>query len=255
MWERKKLKAQAKDVLRFSYWQAFLVSFVLSLISGGGGGSGVNFSLNLPSGTTDSGASIFAPSEWDLELWIPFIVIGIFIFAVVLLFSIAFRIFLGAPLEVGAFRFFKRSAEDIINLGDMGFSFVPGRYFNVVKAMLWRDLLTFLWFLLLIVPGIIKSFAYSMVPFILADNPGIGYKRALELSNDMTRGHKLRMFVLALSFLGWIFLGILALGIGVLFVLPYINATNVQLYRTLRQSAVEKGLTTREELNLDYPIQ
>jgi uncharacterized membrane protein len=63
------------------------------------------------------------------------------------------------------------------------------------------------------------------------------------------------MFVLALSFLGWIFLGILALGIGVLFVLPYINATNAQLYRTLRQSAVEKGLTTREELNLDYPIQ
>lgn len=255
MWERSDLKAQAKDVLRFSYWKAFLVSFVLSLVGGGSGGGGVNYSnvLNLPS--ENSGGSVFSPSEWDWEVLMPFIVIGIMIFIVVLVFSIAFRIFLGAPLEVGTFRFFKRSAEDIVNLGDMGFSFVPGRYFNIVKAMFWRGLLTFLWTLLFIIPGIIKSYAYSMVPFILADNPGIGYRRAVELSNDMTRGHKFRIFVLGLSFLGWIFLGLLALGIGILFVLPYINATNAQLYLTLRQNAIDKGFTTREELNLDYPIQ
>ncbi|MHA7966899.1 DUF975 family protein [Paenibacillus sp. CAU 1782] len=255
MWERRELKTQAKDVLRFSYWKAFLVSFVLSLVGGGGGSGGFNFSNIFNLRNPNSEPSIFYPSEWDWELLMPFIIIGITIFIVVIGFSIAFRIFLGAPLEVGTFRFFKRSSEDIINLSDMGFSFVPGRYFTIVKAMFWRGLLTFLWTLLFIIPGIIKSYAYSMVPFILADNPNIGYRRAVELSNEMTRGHKFRMFVLSLSFIGWILLGILAFGIGVLFVLPYINATNAQLYLVLRQNAVEKGLTTRGELNLDYPIQ
>ncbi|MNE91711.1 hypothetical protein D3C80_1893560 [compost metagenome] len=90
-----------------------------------------------------------------------------------------------------------------------------------------------------------------MVPFILADNPNIGYRRAVDLSKQMTRGHKFRIFVLDLSFLGWIFLGLLVFFIGVLFVLPYINATKAELYLALRQQALKEGLTTEEELRLN----
>jgi len=104
--------------------------------------------------------------------------------------------------------------------------------------MLWRLFLNFLWFLLLIIPGIVALYAYRMVPYILADNPNIGYKRAVQLSVEMTRGHKFHIFGMDLSFIGWLLLGLIAFGVGVLFVLPYINATNAELYAVLKQNAI-----------------
>jgi uncharacterized membrane protein len=114
--------------------------------------------------------------------------------------------------------------------------------------MLWRAVVNFLWFLLLIIPGIVKLYAFRMVPFILADNPNIGYKRALNLSEQMTGGHKFNMFVLDLSFIGWFLLGLLAFFIGVFFVLPYYNAAQAELYLTLRKSVIERGLCSHDEL-------
>jgi len=64
----------------------------------------------------------------------------------------------------------------------------------------------------------------------------------------MTMGHKLDMFILDLSFIGWYFLGALALGIGVLFVNPYADATNAELYLVLRKNALEQGMCTYQEL-------
>mgnify|MGYP006297391159 FL=1 len=66
----------------------------------------------------------------------------------------------------------------------------------------------------------------------------------------MTMGEKLDIFVLDLSFLGWYLLGALALGIGVLFVQPYYDATNAELYFKLREKAIERGITTAEELRI-----
>ena len=116
--------------------------------------------------------------------------------------------------------------------------------------MLWRAFLNFLWFLLLIIPGIVAAYAYSMVPYILGDNPNIGYRRALQLSTEMTRGHKFHMFLLDLSFLGWLLLGVLALFIGVLFVMPYINASQAELYLMLRRNVIATGVSNNVELLL-----
>ncbi len=149
--------------------------------------------------------------------------------------------------------YFKYSTEGDHNVGMLAYSFKSGRYWDIVKAMFWRDLLLFLWFLLLIVPGIIKTISHSMVPFILSDNPNIGMRRATELSNQMTGGHKWKIFVLYLSFLGWILLGLLACGIGTLFVLPYMNATQAELYTTLRQQAIYAGMTSHYELRMQPP--
>ncbi|RCW51713.1 DUF975 family protein [Paenibacillus prosopidis] len=241
MWDRKELKRRAKDVLRKSYWKAFLVSIILAFFSGGGSAP----SFNLNGGSSDSSGA-----DMDWGSFAPFLAIIIIVMIFVILFALAFRIFLGFPLEVGSMRYFKQSAEHEANLNHLGFAFNKHRYLDIVKAMLWRGFLNFLWFLLLIIPGFVKAYAYSMVPFILADNPNIGYRRAVDLSNQMTRSHKFRIFVLDLSFLGWILLGLLALFIGVLFVLPYINATKAELYLKLRQLALEDGLTTEEELRL-----
>lgn len=241
MWERKELKQRAKEVLRTSYWKAFLVSIILAFVTGGGGS---------PS-TFNLGSSPSSGMDVDWEVIGPFIAIAIIIFIIVFVFALAFRIFLCFPLEVGSMRYFKQAAEHEVNLNHIGYAFNKHRYWDVVKAMLWRTFLNFLWFLLLIIPGIVKSYAYSMVPYILADNPNIGYRRAVELSKEMTRGHKFRIFVLDLSFLGWILLGIVVLFVGVLFVMPYIYATKAELYLALRQQALKNGLTSEEELRLN----
>jgi len=107
------------------------------------------------------------------------------------------------------------------------------------------------WILLLIVlsiPALIKFYSYRMTPWILADNPQMGYQKALKLSMALTRGQKWPMFVLDLSFLGWWLLGILACGIGVMFVYPYYLATFAELYARLRLQGVNNGLCTMEEL-------
>ncbi len=89
-----------------------------------------------------------------------------------------------------------------------------------------------------------------MVPYILADNPKIGHKRAIALSNQMTMGEKWNIFVLDLSFIGWYILGALLMGIGVFFVQPYYDATSAELYLKLREKSLANGITTREELQL-----
>ncbi|HEX3032961.1 MAG TPA: DUF975 family protein, partial [Bacillota bacterium] len=213
MWTREMLKTRAKGVLKLSYWRAFLVSLILAAVGGNGGGSfnwnfgGGNASGNITNGFTGA----------DGESAIVAIIVALVILTVALV-ILGLRIFLGYPLEVGGRRYFIRSTQQDFDLNSLGFAFQKARYFGIIKAMLWRALINFLWFLALIIPGIVKSYAYRMVPYILADNPEIGYKRALELSNQMTRGEKFAIFVLDLSFIGWYILGMLLLLVGVIFV-------------------------------------
>lgn len=251
MWTRGGLKERAWKMLTLSYWQPFLVSLVILLT--GGNNSGSNFNWKANRSNPWPFPQYIAQSEGEtLVRLIPFFIGAAGLILVVWL---AIRVFLGYTLEVGGRRFFVRAAQNDANLNNLGFSFRDNRYIDIVKTMLWRGIVTFLWFLLLIIPGIIMSYAYSMVPYLLGDNPRIGHKRALELSNKMTDGHKFDIFVLELSFLGWYLLGALALGIGVFFVHPYVDATKAELYLVLRQNALDHGWATYEELGLPTPIQ
>lgn len=96
-------------------------------------------------------------------------------------------------------------------------------------------LFVILWSLLLIVPGIIAAISYSMTFYIIADDPSIGVFDAVKKSKSMTYGHKKRLFNLYLSFLGWILLGILTLGIGFLWIVPYIKTSEAFFYEDLKQ--------------------
>jgi len=251
MWTREFLKNRAKAVLKVSYWKAFLISLIIA-ISGGGGNRSSNFNWNFNNHTSTNGFTPFTKATTDM---FPFLLLITFIILfVIVLFALAFRIFLGYPLEVGARRFFVQSAQNNTDMNYLGYAFVNGRYFNIIKTMVWRGILTFLYFLLLIVPGIIKSYAYRMVPYILSDNPNIDYKRALELSDKMTDGEKMNMWVLDLSFIGWYILGSILLFIGVLFVMPYENATKAELYLVLRKNALDHGLCSDEDFGLKQPL-
>ena len=92
----------------------------------------------------------------------------------------------------------------------------------------------FLWSLLLVIPGLIKSFSYAMTPYILVDYPELSANQAINLSRKMMKGHKFDYFWLCLSFLGWILLGALTLGIGYLWLVPYITTASAAFYQDVK---------------------
>lgn len=96
-----------------------------------------------------------------------------------------------------------------------------------------RDLYTTLWGLLLIIPGIVKSYSYSMTPFILADHPKLTASRAIELSMQLMDGHKMDLFILDLTFIGWNLLCALTANLGFIGLNPYKNAAYAAFYRQL----------------------
>lgn len=103
-------------------------------------------------------------------------------------------------------------------------------YGRIFGTMLLQNIYIFLWTLLLIVPGIIKSLSYAMTVYILKDEPELKYNAAIEKSMAMMRGHKFELFCLLLSFIGWVLLCILTLGIGFLWLSPYMHSAMAHFY-------------------------
>lgn len=100
-----------------------------------------------------------------------------------------------------------------------------------------RGLYTVLWGMLLIIPGIIKSYAYAMTPFILAENPGMTASQAIRASEDLMDGHKFDLFVLGLTFLGWDLLAAVTMNLGNIALNPYKNAAYAAFYRQIQAEA------------------
>jgi uncharacterized membrane protein len=91
-----------------------------------------------------------------------------------------------------------------------------------------------LWTLLLIIPGIIAGFRYSLAFYLLIDHPEMTASEAINRSKEMMKGHKMKYFLLLLSFIGWYLLCIVSLGIGFLWFIPYVYATQAAFYEDLR---------------------
>ena len=170
-----------------------------------------------------------------------------------ILIGVAFGIFLTGPMEVSGRKYYVSAANGEVNLGNIGYCFEKGRYMPIVKTMFFKNLYNFLWGLLLIVPGIVKSYSYRMVPYLLTDNPLLETERAITLSRELMDGNKFNTFVLDLSFIGWYLLGMIPFGIGVLFVNPYAFSTSAELYLVIREYGLQNGICTYEELNLERP--
>lgn len=145
--------------------------------------------------------------------------------------------FIGASLGLGLIIFFLKIARnEEAEVQDL-FAGFP----NLIRAFclsLVTSIFVFLWSLLLVIPGIIASFRYSMVFYILADNPEIGVMDAINQSKVMMSGHKWELFVLYLSFLGWSILASLTFGIGFLWLMPYISTTMSNFYDQIKGEPV-----------------
>lgn len=147
-------------------------------------------------------------------------------------------LFLMPPLTVGYSYFSLRVYRgEVVEIGDAlttGFR----DYGKTLVGILWMYLFTFLWSLLLIIPGIIKGISYSMTPYILAERDDVSAKDALILSMDMTQGHKAEIFVMMLSFIGWWLLTALTFGILAFFYTgPYMSISLAGIYEELKADA------------------
>lgn len=101
-------------------------------------------------------------------------------------------------------------------------------------AFILMAVFVLLWTLLLIVPGIIAAFSYSMTFFIMADDHTLGAREAIKKSKLMMQGNKMRFFLLTLTFIGWYLLAMLTLGIGFLWLVPYVQVTLAKFYDELK---------------------
>ena len=113
---------------------------------------------------------------------------------------------------------------------------------NFLKAFLvplLQGLFVFLWSLLFVIPGVIMAYAYSMAIYVANDNPDMQAMDAIRKSRELMDGHKWDLFVLDLSFIGWIFLCLLTCGIGFFFLAPYMEMAHVEFYRELTEQATE----------------
>ncbi len=105
---------------------------------------------------------------------------------------------------------------------------------NTFSAGILIVIYTFLWSLLLIIPGIIAAFSYSMTFYIMRENPEMSASQAIEASKKMMYGHKWRLFDLYFSFLGWILLCMLSFGIASIYVTPYMSVATAVFYADLK---------------------
>ena len=223
MWDRKVLKEKGKTAYRANRITCIFAAFLLAITAGGGTG--------MPTSTMN------LEESYD-NLNIPPDMMKMIIAALggAVIVSFLLSVFVFNPVVVGLRQFFRQNATDSrtgLSRDNIGLAF-SGNYTNVVAAMFTTGLFVFLWSLCFIVPGIIKSYSWRMVPYIIAEDPEITGTEARERSAEMMNGSKWESFVLDLSFLGWIILGVFTLGIlNLVFTNPYKAATDAELFRWL----------------------
>ena len=167
------------------------------------------------------------------------------------LLHLAVEFLLGLPYEVGLNRYFLKVRQgEKAKFTEVFHGFTSLRGFeNIVLAQVLREILTFLFKLLLYFPGVRHHYELFCVPFILAENPNIGWRHAHHLSEKMTHGYKWHLFCLEYSFLGWMILDALTFHIlGVFYLKPRMHATFAEAYARIRENAFQKGIVTEEEL-------
>lgn len=120
-------------------------------------------------------------------------------------------------------------------------------FWSAFKVTFLVGLFTWLWSLLFVIPGIIKSISYSMSFFILAENKGKPALECISESKAMTQGHKGELFVLSLSFIGWGLLVGITFGIAAIWVVPYMQATMTNAYQSLKPTVVAEPVAAIEQ--------
>ncbi len=258
MWTRSLLKSNAKQALQGRYWRSVGLCLLLSLLGIGyslprltaqyrATSSQLDSMLSDPvwQGNASSGYAT-GNEEYLLQALAPFAGVAIIVVLIAAVIGLCWAAFLINPLTVGRNRYFMESRQSLTPFSTVT-SIFRTPYLNVVKVMLLTSLKIALGSIL-IIPGIYWSYCYMQVGYLMAENPYLTTRRAMELSKKMMDGEKWNTFVLQLSFIGWNLLCGLTFGIGYIFLEPYVQATFAELYAALRAKALANGYTNEYEL-------
>lgn len=239
MWTRAELKSKAKEDLQGGYWALVVMALIMQFLTGGGGGGGGSSASSSDEEIANSFNSLGSGEALTAVLVILGIIGSILLIAIIAGMLLSFFVY--NPLVVGVQRYFVSATYKDATFSDyncLSHGFKKGVYLNVVKIMFLRGFYTFLWSLLFIIPGIIKSYEYRMIPYILAENPTLSTEEAFRLSKEMMDGNKFDTWVLELSFLGWHLLSVFTCGLlSIFYVNPYMHMTYAHLYEVLKHRA------------------
>ena len=259
MFDRGYLKEQSKQRMRGFRGNAIavvLLTMLLGTLFSGGG----DFNVNTDSETTNgsisetiseslreyitSDGSTAEEIEELLPYWgIGFAVVGA-VLILALIIGIAYSIFVAGVIDVGCRGWFMRYWRgEYPSVGELFASF--RLYLPAMKMMLLINVYTVLWTLLFLIPGIVKSYSYSLAPYIIYENPNLTANQAITLSRKLTDGAKGDLFVFDLSYIGWNLLNVFTFGIlGIVYIYPYQCTAHAAIYDSLKVSAINDGRVT-----------
>lgn len=225
------LKQRAWNSLNNTYWTAFSVTLVANLIGG------AIYSIREFFGVL---AEFFAEFLYGDMMFIAAVIALLSVLIYYLL--IIINVFVKYPLTVGTTRYFigNTSLNPKFSVLFSGFKI---NYGGNIITMFMMSLKISLWYLLFIIPGVIKSYEYAMIPYILSDNPKISMSEAFAMTKKLMTGNKMRLFSLHLSFIGWYLLAIATCGIGFLFLMPYYEAACAEFYVQVKNESENEVIT------------
>ena len=265
MWNRKELKEKAKAAFKQNYWKCVIAAIILGLLTGAtvstySARSGVTalwhsgsqynaqtngaFNFVGEEMTEDEAVAVIAEAISNAaaesgmtneEYLAAFLTIAAVVAGAVLLFSLIaeiVKIFVWNLFYIGGCRFYVTNSKEKASLKELLYGFSHG-YGRNVAAMLLRDIFIALWSLLLVIPGIVKAYGYSMAYYIKIDHPDYDWRTCLSESQRMMKGHKMQCFLLDLSFIGWFFVSALCLAVGSFWVIAWADAATAEFYEAL----------------------
>ena len=210
---------------------------------------------NIGKGVTVAVTNFFTKGQTQIQIFINSIIgkptqeqLNKAVAIILAVLAILLKIFIINPLNISIARMYLESKSYKVKFGRLKYAFNKEYYLNIVKSVIVLDVYKFLWSLTLI-GGIVKSYSYRMVNFIIAENPKIKPLNALTLSRKMMNHYKMNAFLIDLSFLGWNILRISTIGVAGILVDPYYNFTYVEFYYLLRKDYIENGLKYSEKFN------
>ncbi|MBE6644856.1 MAG: DUF975 family protein [Ruminococcaceae bacterium] len=227
-------RRNAREALK-GRWGFAVIAAVIASLLGVSSTPSINFNFTYNFGSSGEGSAngdyTFSFSEIEPALLKVLIIVGSIALIIGLAVSVVYFI-ISSVVSLGYSKLNlaivdKRES----NYGDLFCYFKNWK--AAAKTQLLRVVYIFLWSLLFLIPGIIATYRYALVPYILAEFPEISAKEALSMSKKLMRGNKARLFYLEMSFVGWAILCALSFGIGFLWLNPYISAAKADFYREI----------------------
>jgi Predicted integral membrane protein len=245
--KRSDLKSKAKELIKNKYWDGVFAGLILAICATD------SFLFSNNSGVTYQSSDPTALFPKPSEL-LQFITSSSFFYGAtfVLFMTFFFSVFIGNPMQYGARNWFKKHGEEKDQEEAVLFSgFRKKQWVRVSACILWRDLICICWGLLLIFPGIMKSYEYKFVPYILEEHPMMNAADVLKYSSNLTKGHKMELFKLDLSFIGWFLLQLVTFDlVGFFYAGPYFYQTQALAYLQIKNAIADtrkaEGKKTRK---------